>query len=219
MYLYDRKDEIIYVHSLEASKDDLYNYRFEQLKQIPYDEMIFRGVTGIGIEEYEIFKEYRDKLDSVIIQMKNVNGKYHQLERDYCYGSGIIKKQLLEDYYMGKLNDKKIATVQDLKELKYFLLSRDEYIYYPNRKILKGILQIPKSLYLLSLIEQEKYSLIKDEDIEEQLSLFNFKQMGEIDLNYLAKLEFFGIASNCVLNTIKKAENDEHILKLLKNKR
>ena len=218
MYLYDNSDKFkINIYYLHPKQSSLYYYRLEQMKQIADDEKIMCGVTGIGIENYEIFKKYEDKFDTETIPMGNVNGKYHKLETDILYSKGRNKEKLLSCYYLGDLIDKKIARVWDLKRIRYFLLKQTEYSrILPGKKILEGIIEIPESLYLLSLIEQEKFSLIGDKDISEQLSLFKLEQEQSIDLNTLERMQFIGVAPDCYIKTIKKAENDAHILKLLK---
>lgn len=217
MYLLDKDNDKIDVYYLHPKDRDLFYYRVEQMKQIPENEKIMCGVTGVGIENYEIFKNYEDKFDIETIPMANANGKYHKLEQNILYGNGKNKEKLLSDFYLGDLRDKKIARVWDLNNIKYFLLKETEYSrILPGKKILEQIIQIPESLYLLSLIEQEKFTLIGDKDISEQLSLFKLEQEQSIDLNTLDRIQFIGIAPDCYKRAIKKAENDAHILKLLK---
>jgi len=217
MYLLDKNNDKIDVYYLHPKDKDLFYYRLEQMKQIPDNEKILQGVTGVGIEKYEIFKNYEDKFDIETIPMGNVNGKYHSLETDILYSQGRNKEILLDAYYLGYLKDKNIARVWDLNKMKYFLLKQTEYSrILPGKKILGEIIQIPESLYLLSLIEQEKFSLIGDKDISEQLNLFRLEQEQSIDLNTIDRMQFIGISPDCYTRTIKKAENDAHILKLLK---
>ena len=78
------------------------------------------------------------------------------------------------------------------------------------------IIQIPKSLYLLQLLLQEKFSTISGEDISEQLSLFNFSYVNNINLDELQKMDACGITENAYSRIINKANNDKPVLKLLK---
>lgn len=219
MYLLDKNNDKIDIYYLHPKDKDLFYYRVEQMKKIPENEKIMCGVTGVGIEKYEIFKNYEDKFDIETIPMGNVNGTYHKLEQDILYSEGKNKERLLARFYLGDLRDNKIARVSDLKKIKYFLLKETKYSrILPDKKILDQIIQIPESLYLLSLIEQEKFSLIGNKDISEQLSLFRLEQEQSINLNTIERMQFIGIAPDCYARTIKKVENDSHILKLLKNK-
>lgn len=77
-------------------------------------------------------------------------------------------------------------------------------------------MEIPESLYLLSLIEKEKFSLIGNKSISEQLNLFKIEQLKEIDLKSIGTMHNIGILSGGYSSVIKKAENDAHILKLIK---
>lgn len=216
LYLYDKKNNSIDVYDLNPCDKKLYDYRLEQMRQIPETEMVMRGVTGIGIENYEIFKLYEHKLDTETIPIENANGEYHKLETDFSYGRGTNKEVMLNSYYLGLLQNRKIAKIQDAQKLRYFLLTKTQYRYYIDKKFLDQIIEIPESLYLLSLIEQEKFSFIGDKDISEQLALFNVEKKKEIDLNTIIRMENIGIEPACYLKTIKKAENDAHILKLIK---
>lgn len=216
MYLYDKKEDKIDIYSFIPNDKKLYEYRFEQMKQIPEDEMVVRGVTGTGIEGYEIFKNYENKFDTEIIPIENANGSYHRLESDPLNGKGRNKEILLDAYYFGHLKDRKIARLWDLKKLRYLLLKQNQYRYYFGKVILEEIIEIPESLYLLSLIEQEKFSLIGERDISEQLSLFKLEQTKGINLDTIERMDYIGMAPGCYSKTIKKAENDAHILKLIR---
>ena len=214
MYLYDKKNDKFDVYSLMPDDKKLYQYRVQEMEQIPEDEMIICGETGTGINSYEIFKNYENKFDTEIIPIENANGSYHRLKPDVLNGKGRNREILLDSYYYGHLKDKKIARISDLKKIRYLLLKQTQYTCYPNKSILEEIIQIPESLYLLSLIEQEKFPLIGDKDVSEQLSLFKLEQMSPVDLETIQILDN-GIAPGCYSKTIVKAENDAHILKLI----
>lgn len=216
MYLYEKNKDKLYIYTFLSDSNKMYEYRVEQMEQIQKDKRIFRGITGIGIENYEIFKLYENKFDIEIIPIENVNGSYHRLESVILGDKS--REFLYSNYYFGNLNDNKIARVYDLNKLRYFLLINSQYRYDFDKKILDGILEIPESLYLLSLIEKEKFSLIKDKDISEQLNLFKLEQIKEIDLETIERMDNVGMVPGCYSNTIEKARNDAYILKLVKNK-
>lgn len=211
MYLYDKKRDKLDIYSLIPDDEKLYEYRVEQMNQIKEDQKVVRAVTGMGNQNYEIFKYYRETFDTKIIPIKSVNGLYHKLEPDKSRNKDV----LLNSYYSGNLRDRKIARVRDLKRLRYFLLNKTEYINYPWQTILEGIIEVPESLYLLSLIEQEKYSLIGDKDVSKQLSLFSVHKLDRICLKTVEMMDNMCITQGCYRETIKKAENDAHLLKLI----
>lgn len=213
MYLYKKNNNKIIIYNLIPNNKKIYEYRLEQMKQIPEENRIIRGVTGMGIERYEIFKNYENKFNNEIIPIENANGQYHILEPTHLNSKD--KEKLLKSYYNGDLKDKKIARLWD-KKIRYFLLNQLQYRYYFEKVVLEEIIEIPESLYLLSLIEQELFSLIENKDIKEQLSLFNLEQIQKMDLETIERIDYIGIAPGCYSKTIQKIENDTHILKLLK---
>lgn len=217
MYLYEEKETKFNIYSFHPKTKEIHDYRANQLKQIPNDELVMCGATRMGIESYEILKNYQNQFDTEIIPIENADGEYHRLEKSVLYRYDEDKKVFLEKYYSGEFINNKIARIRDLKKIKYFLLSETEYGFtLPDWKIMEGLLQIPESLYLLSLIEQQKFSLIGNKDISEQLSLFNLEKVDEISQETLMKISLYGMAPYCFANNFKKAKNDEHILKLLK---
>lgn len=105
-------------------------------------------------------------------------------------------------YLYNKMNDKFDV---------YSLMPDDKKLYQYR---VQEIIQIPESLYLLSLIEQEKFSLIGDKDVSEKLSLFKLEQIPPVDLETLQMLDK-GIAPGYYSKAIEKAQNHAHILKLI----
>lgn len=213
MYLFNKNGNKLDLYNLLPKDKKLYEYRVEKMKQIPDEKKFLYGITSMGIENYEIFKLYENKFDIEIIPIQNANGMYHRLEETPINSN---KDKLLNAYYNGQLKDKKIARISDLKKIRYLLLNQTQYKYYPGIKVLEEIIEIPESLYLLSLIEQEKFSLIGDKDISEQISLFKLEQLKGFDLDTIERMDYVGIFPGGYLKTIQKAENDEKILKLIK---
>lgn len=214
MYLYEKNNNYLDIYNLDFSCEELYDYRREEMKLIPEKEMILRGITGIGSENFEVFKNYQNNFDNEVISYDDVNGEHHTLKPDLLLEKG--REKLLDSYYSGLFTNKNVARVKYLDEIKYFLLTQDEYKYYIENKSIDEIIQLPESLYLLSLIEREKFSLIGDSDITKQLSLFHLKEYGKVDIDVIRKIDNIGLAENCYMNALKKADNDKYILKLIK---
>ena len=218
MYLYDKMYDKLDIYGLRPKEDSLYKYKIEEMKKIPSDKTIFHGVTNLGIENYKIFELYEDKFDSEVISMENANGSYHKLKTDSLINMGINKYNLLDFYSFLNLKDNKIARIQDLKKIRYFLLNQTKYITCGKTEVLKGIVEIPESLYLLSLIEQEKFSLLGNKSISEQLKLFKIELLKEIDLKSIGTMHNIGILPEGYSGIMKKAENDAYILEFIKNR-
>lgn len=216
MYLYNKKESKLEVFCLNPQREQVCEYRKQQMKKIPEEESVFKAVTNEGITGYEIFSLYENRFDSQLIPIENANGSYHKLELDSLDNMFQRKEVLLDAYYLGNFIDRKIARIQDLKRIRYFLLNQTKYTSHNGMRELRGIIEIPQSLYLLSLIEQEKFSLIGNNDISEQLDLFQLEKLRELDLRSIERLYGMGIFQGDFSNIIRKAQNDEHILKLIK---
>lgn len=216
MYLYDKHENKLDLYLLKPLETQLCEYRKQEMKKIPGDATIFTATTASGFGSYKIFELYEDKLDSELLPIENVNGNYHKLEPDFLVNMYETKEMLLSFYYYGYLKDNRIAKIQDLKKIRYFLLNQTKYMSGNGVDVIKGIIEIPESLYLLSLIEQEKFSLIGNKDVSDQLNLFKIEQLKEFDLETLEKMDVMGIFPDNYSNIVKKAENDSHILKLIK---
>lgn len=104
-------------------------------------------------------------------------------------------------------------------KLRYLLVASNyNHIREENNKItmkVDDIIEIPKSLYLLQLLQQQKFSTIINEDLSEQLNLFDFSYINNITLEEIKKMNACG-ATNNIYSNINKSNNDKHILKLLK---
>ena len=139
----------------------------------------------------------------------------------HCYIADTNRDNLLNAYYYGYYVSKDITKIKYLNMLKFFLFTSNQYnnnFYFSSKNIkyITDIIELPESLYLLQLIEQQRFSLIGNKDISEQLSLFTIFKTNEISFDELKKVDACGITDNAYDITIKKAEEDKHILKLIK---
>lgn len=223
MFLYDKKENSIDVYSFDENKESMTEYRKSKMLEIPErDRVVVAESYNYDMGESPVFEFYAKKFDTTIIPMKYVNFKngslsYHFLKTGKT--SKRNKKILLDSYYFGNLSDRNVARIQDLNKLRYFLLSKTVYSaqLYDNRfKKLEDIIELPESLYLLQMLEQGKFSLLKNKDISEQLSLFYVSYINELSLEELKKMDACGITNNTYEQILIKTENDAHLLKLLK---
>lgn len=219
MFLYEKDGKKIHVYSLSRFEKDIEEYRKEQIKKIPfkkrcwYTEEEFSNFQGTPI----LFEK---DLDKDQVTKEELVGKNKSLnlnkDLDYCM-------DLLNHFYSDKYIDRLVARVEFLKKMRYLLIaskcfsSRKE-----NGKVIMkvdDIIEIPKSLYLLQLLEQEKFSMLAGQDISQQLELFDFYYVDTITLEELKRIHACGMTKKTSSEIISKAENDAHILKLIKNKR
>lgn len=215
MFLYDKKDKSIDVFLLARDSQKVRDYRIEQMKQIPFDKRcLYSEEVVAGYDEHPILANAN--LDEQIILVSDLRGSGKELgyntDSDDCV-------DLLERFYVDKYMDRPVARVEDLMELRYLLIACN---YVNTRKTdgkiikrIEDIIELPKSLYLLQLFEQEKFGAILGEDISEQLKLFTFSHLNSVSLDELQKMDEAGISEGAYSRAIAKAENDKQVLNLL----
>lgn len=223
MFLYDKKENSIDVYTFNGNSEAMIEYRQNQMLQIPERQRVVVAESySYDMGEAPLFEQYAEHFDTKIIPMEYANLKkdcfrYHFLVPNIT--SKRNKNILLDSYYSGQLSDKTVARIQDINKLRYFLLSKvvyDAEIYDNRKKILKDIIELPESLYLLQMLEQGKFSLLTDKDITEQLDLFSLEHINEISFEELRRMEACGLSNNTFEEILTKSENDASVLKLIK---
>lgn len=154
--------------------------------------------------------------------------EYHDLIKD------SYNERLINCYINGHLANRNVVRIEYPYGIKYFLLKRKKYkCFYehipqsgddPNSSyhvhfkdyIMKDIIQLPKSLYLLQLLEQERFKSLDKEDIAEQLALYTISKINEVSFEELQKMDACGITQDGYSKTIQKADNDAYILKKIR---
>lgn len=217
MFLYDKKESSLDIYKFSGKQEALRDYRVEQMRQIPAINQVVVAKTIIPEHEDTPLFE-KPHIESQIIPMESANSIhgdcYHLLDGGIT--SPKSKEALLNTYYQGQLSHCKVVTIQDENQLRYFLLRLANYItahHNDRKRIMKDIIELPEALYLLQLLEQEKFHLIGDRNVKEQLDLFSIEQVGEVSLDELPKM----ITQSAYTKTIEKANRDAKILSLLKN--
>ena len=233
MFLYDKKDKYLDVYDFTASRSDLANYRMTQMKELPEDEKVFIADTRVDpygdillFEKYtgEIFNDevltasYVDN-DSEERKTSNAYRRYHVLKADRR--SKENNDNLLACYGYGHLSDKPVVQIQYAEMIKYYLLKRKNYDFvefdeYGKKYRMEEIIQLPETLYLLQLIEQGRFDLLDGKNVAEQLALYSLSKINEISFEELQKMDACGVTENIYTEVINKADNDAHVLKLIK---
>lgn len=106
------------------------------------------------------------------------------------------------------------------KETIYYLLITDYYKLQnlSNHAVMENIISIPKSLYLLQLLQQGNFNKIGDEDITSQLSLFdfNYNPISIIPSEYLENAIKYGLIDTKYEQINQKLEESSKILRKLR---
>ena len=223
MFLYDKKEKSLDVYSFNDDKPDIIGYRMNQMFKIPERERVVVAKSfSYDDNDTPLFERYQKQFDTIVIPMILANEKENELRYHLLKTVGITSRRnreiLLDSYYFWHLSDRKIARIQDLDRLRYFLLTTTKYTresWEPRVKILKDIIELQESLYILQMLEQEKFSLLGDKDISKQLDLFKISHINQISLEELKKVDACGMTINTYEQVLAKADNDAHVLKLI----
>ncbi len=228
MFLYDKKENSFDVYDFTAKKDDLISYRKNQIEKIPEEERIFIAETHTDPYGYysPLFERYTGNTfnDRILFASDADNDAnndicYHILKRDNR--SKVNNELLLNCYIFGHLEDRSVIRIKYSQNMKYYLLKRKKYDFIgsdedgKNYKM-EDIIQLPESLYLLQLLEQGKFTSFNGKDISEQLALYTLTKINEVSNQELEKMDACGITQDAYFKTREKAQNDVHVLRLIK---
>ena len=246
MYLYDNNGKNIDIYSLNSDNNKTKKYRTIKMKEIKEDERFFytNEMSTRNIEPMPfLFKKLKDT--NVIRENELMERDWRLIKYDKplnLEGKKLFERislicnrgrtnestiELINNYYNGKYTNEPVIKVSYLENgnifIKYLLFTTSEYNCYTNPHDpspyfveVDNIISIPKELFFLQLIQLEKFMLATSEDISEQLELFNFKFIDSFNKDELQKMDKYGITENNYSRIITKANNDSHILRLLK---
>ena len=220
MYIYKNNGNNIEAYELIAKAQELARYRKEKLQLIPKEEQAkaayCRGWFSRPFEKQFLNLLHGDEAyDYLRFDNPDAEFSFYHCLNNMDLNNLCIKyelKDLLEDYYNGKYSDRPIIKMQYEDIIKYYLITKDKYEKINNEALIWSmdkIIQLPKCLYLLQLLEQGKYSLIKpDDDINEQLALFDIEFIDRFSKNTLAKMDRCGITNNALEKVNTYTGND-----------
>ena len=226
MYLYEKNNNDINIYNMFPNLEMLYCYRKEMMSKMG-DNYLYDGLEILNNDnEKPLFELYESELDNIILPIEKVNSKYND---DYDRNHELVmsdksfykKGEILTKYFYNTYRNNNVVKIQDLNKLRYFILTNKQYLTDENNKLLKvmsDIIEIPENLYVLHMLEQNKFDLINNYNYEEQLKFFNLKYIDKINFDDLRRLEWFGIGKNLYDNALKLSEQDEKVIKILKQK-
>lgn len=212
MYLFLKKDDYVLVYDLKPNEKKIADYRAIELSKLSLENMVYCA-TSNGEE----LLETRSILKSTDLNF-NDGDEYHKFEIDTRMTIKDIK-EYLDTYIKGEYNYSRVVKVlNENNEVVKYLLVPFSYQgkYYPgfNRKHIKNILEIPKSLYLLHMLYLGEYIALANEDIKDQLALFDLSNepidvLGVADFSYTKKNVATIKSSELILERKKKnSENN-----------
>lgn len=216
MFLYDMKEKTLNIYKLTSDIQAMKNYRLKEMEKISEDKRMFIAqgfLSGLIPPLFEF--EFDDP--ELTFSMEEVsNGFIHKLKvENPIKGSSMIT---LASYISGELRDRPVVKIEENDKIRYFLLANDKYEKdnHYNGKVMKGIIEIPESLYLLQLLQQEKFKLVGDKNVKKQLSLYKIISTEEVSLDMIKKTSSYVGKPDAYQEILAKAEVDKNILKYVK---
>lgn len=207
MYLYEQYDGNGAYYSLIPNLKKIREYKIKTMEQFDLSELVYCIITSgsklLGKkEEYDISK------------LNHTKGKnIHWFNIDYTK-SYEEKERIIKNYINGSYVPERVIKVKINDNYSYFVLTNDCYLdkTFPDGTsvyCLEGIIEIPRELYLIHLLEQGRYDLLDHENIDEILPLFDLTLeivCGETSLPKIRKKELD--TSNMILERKRNLENN-----------
>jgi len=230
MFLYERNKTNIDIYFLEANKKKLIDYRKKIIDKSSVIDLFYcfetnhktlmdKFIKGERIDNQILNndKEYYSKFNKIFLEKRGSFG--------YNYGRHVA---LLQDYIDGNYSKSLIANLSCYdcknknsdshflalsKPKKVCLNDENKYLYK-----LESILRIPKDLYFLHLIENAKFEelLLLDDNITDQLNLFNLNKIDSLDLDKIRKAVAFDLLTEKEEDLTKKINTSQKILRKIK---
>ena len=221
MYIYKNNGNIIEAYELIAKAQEIIKYRKEKLQLIPEDEQIkeayCRGWITPPFDKQAVddIKIYDYKKYDIFEAGEEPTMFYHflrNMDHDIPFTKSLFNGHL-NCYYKGDFINRPVIRMQYENGMKYFLLTEDSYTSLcsiTSEKSMPYIIQLPKCLYLLQLLENGRHFLIKkDDDINEQLDLFDINYIDKFSKNTLVKMNKCGmLRSDAIASAILNSGND-----------
>lgn len=174
MYLFNKRGNKVDLYTLTPNDAELKKYREEELLKAYGSARFYCAVTNGAA----IFEE-KDVVSTSEINF-DIDGQYHLFKED-TDKSVMSKKTIINDFFNGIYNNCRVIKVLDDsgKICGYLLLTQDYYCRYDQGNTVKhieNIILIPKSLYLLQMLMQERFNLLYDENINDILQMFTLSR-------------------------------------------
>ena len=222
MYLYEKEDGKVNVYEMKQDKDAFRKYRKKEMKKIPEGKEILCATTHYIDGDIP----YLDR----ICYTELAECSYWDIHGPNVYGSenSLLVSQnsdeqkdiLLKKFYDGEFKNSSILKLTyQICDSRYLLLTDKKTEKYARRGIAKmdNIIEIPKSLYMLQMLESKNFKKIKNEDLNELLALYEISYANQIYFDELLKAEKYGICLDGFCNRIQEVvKQDEAMVKKIK---
>ena len=216
MYLFEGKKGKITIYSFDLLKGKAREFRESEMKRIKGDK-VFMATEHVEKGAKPIFnKDIKSKAWYNKKDLKGVTLTPYGEEQE---------KYVLEEFNKGNLtnpNDpsKLLQVTNDNYHRNYYLIG---YSKAPHTEsvihqafISYSIVRMPKTLYLLSAIEQGQFELTIGSDINRQLKLFTFNEIDKVDEYSVRIAAQFGLTGISDFEICKRLRNDGQFVRRIK---
>lgn len=205
MLLYDKNGISLDIYIMNPKFKEIKKYKEKELKQINQEELyyIFKTSSIESLNSRKIILSNEKK--STIEQLKLFDIKE--------------QKKIVEEYIEGKyrfiLPTRVIKMNKDNNKYYFLNTNRKKTISKRNENDyeLKNIINLSKNLYLLQLLEQGMFRELINEDISQQLKLFDISLVKTIIINNNEKIVSFGLSADYNKQILSKKEFKTKILR------
>ena len=195
MFLYDRTDDIIDVYSMIPNIKKIVKYRkieADKFSDFKFLRAVMRGYALLAnMNNNDILDE------SQLNYNPYINEEFHELKPQLMLAKE--KQIILHNFYNGSFDYCKIIRVQNKEENteKYLLITKNNYKSYGTKDIreMRNIISIPESLYLLQMLLQGNFNIVKYKNIHNQLKQFDIstKPVQKFYVSDIERLSKFGL--------------------------
>ena len=196
MYLYDNDGEFVCIYELVPKTDKIKEYKKREMEKIPEGARLWTSIASSIDDQIFLQKVHQipsSRLDFYIPYVSGVSS--HRLLLQECENGTIDNYYNSYSSFGNPLKVKKGKTNKNIPD--YFIVTENNYIKDNYNYIMRNIIAIPESLYLLELLLGKRYDLIRDiNDVCEQLDLFEVKEINRIKIQLLHDMRDYGMISN-----------------------
>ncbi len=229
MLLYNKRDSEIDIYQMNPKEKKLRDYRKKSLEE--QDTIFYDLKTNCEDTILSLF--HKDELDIRVLEC-NSSSQWSFIEKNdmskkpkkeikpYDYEKRQIQKDMIKKYINGEYGTLEPTRVfefipeDDLDCAVYHLLRSENATMVPLSDFkeiwqVQNMMNLPKNLYLLQLLQLRDFEKLEFEDITKQLQLFDIDYSKSVKISDAFDMLETGLVSGTVDDVMKKVEASSKI--------
>lgn len=230
MILYNKLEESIDIYNMEAKKEEIKKYRERVLHQQKKKEPLFYYLKTNSPDTIKSLAD-ASNIDISLLSYDNSTvldcGSYSDIYEVANENLNKNQEAIIDAYINGYYDEFPTINVfqfnwqkKEDEELLRLLKLKNSYISSTNSHgnvyKIDDILNLPKNLYLLHLLQQGKYAKVAGENITRLLKMFEVEYVKNVKLKEIEEMLETGLVDGTLERTIKKVETSSKIYQKLK---